>query len=128
MFDYSFADRDMLMRYHWGLAVGHVYSHRDSQPAGQHEPHSNTAEHVDVSHNVSGNDGESVDLLPESSRTIRPEQDSSDENSELGLEDLEDDLRGPESESDDAEDHEDHDADDLETMGVYGMDESGDEA
>lgn len=23
----SFVDRDMLMRYHWGLAVGHAYSH-----------------------------------------------------------------------------------------------------
>jgi hypothetical protein len=22
-----FADRDMLMRYHWGLGIGHVYSH-----------------------------------------------------------------------------------------------------
>jgi len=22
-----FADRDMLMRYHWGLAAGHVYTH-----------------------------------------------------------------------------------------------------
>lgn len=24
-----FVDRDMLMRYHWGLSVGHVYSHSD---------------------------------------------------------------------------------------------------
>ncbi|KIM83847.1 hypothetical protein PILCRDRAFT_55766, partial [Piloderma croceum F 1598] len=23
----QFADRDMLMQYHWGLGVGHVYSH-----------------------------------------------------------------------------------------------------
>jgi hypothetical protein len=22
-----FADRDMLMRYHWGLGIGHIYSH-----------------------------------------------------------------------------------------------------
>lgn len=26
----SFVDRDMLMRYHWGLGVGHTYSHGDS--------------------------------------------------------------------------------------------------
>ena len=25
----SFVDRDMVMRYHWGLGVGHVYSHSD---------------------------------------------------------------------------------------------------
>ena len=30
-----FVDRDMLMRYHWGLAVGHVYAHhRSSTHAG----------------------------------------------------------------------------------------------
>jgi hypothetical protein len=25
--DYSFVDRDMVMRYHWGLAVGHKYTY-----------------------------------------------------------------------------------------------------
>lgn len=33
-----FADRDMIMRYHWGLAVGHVYAHEkttDAEPLGQ---------------------------------------------------------------------------------------------
>jgi len=24
---HRFVDRDMVMRYHWGLGVGHVYSH-----------------------------------------------------------------------------------------------------
>jgi len=24
---HRFVDRDMIMRYHWGLAVGHVYTH-----------------------------------------------------------------------------------------------------
>ncbi|KAF5319997.1 hypothetical protein D9611_011026 [Ephemerocybe angulata] len=28
-----FADRDMFMRYEWGLAVGHVYTHRDAVKA-----------------------------------------------------------------------------------------------
>jgi len=27
----SFVDRDMIMRYHWGLAIGHTYMHGDSQ-------------------------------------------------------------------------------------------------
>ena len=26
-----FADRDILMRYHWGLGIGHTYSHEDSE-------------------------------------------------------------------------------------------------
>ncbi|KAG2021050.1 hypothetical protein CC2G_006316 [Coprinopsis cinerea AmutBmut pab1-1] len=28
-----FVDRDMVMRFHWGLGVGHVYSHDDAPPA-----------------------------------------------------------------------------------------------
>ncbi|KAJ3542068.1 hypothetical protein NMY22_g3642 [Coprinellus aureogranulatus] len=28
-----FVDRDMMMRYHWGLAVGHIYSHSDAPKA-----------------------------------------------------------------------------------------------
>jgi hypothetical protein len=28
---HSFVDRDMIMRYHWGLAIGHTYMHGDSQ-------------------------------------------------------------------------------------------------
>ena len=24
----SFVDRDMVMRYHWGLAIGHIYGHK----------------------------------------------------------------------------------------------------
>ena len=26
----SFVDRDMLMRYHWGLGIGHTYAHNTS--------------------------------------------------------------------------------------------------
>jgi hypothetical protein len=29
--DDSFVDRDMVMRYHWGLAIGHPYAHKPSQ-------------------------------------------------------------------------------------------------
>lgn len=28
IYKYRFVDRDMVMRYHWGLAVGHTYAHR----------------------------------------------------------------------------------------------------
>ena len=33
-FNISFVDRDMVMRYHWGLGVGHVYSHSDAPSDG----------------------------------------------------------------------------------------------
>jgi hypothetical protein len=29
-----FVDRDMIMRYHWGLGVGHLYAHRDGHDNG----------------------------------------------------------------------------------------------
>ncbi|KAG6904490.1 hypothetical protein DXG01_009497 [Tephrocybe rancida] len=32
-----FVDRDMLMRYHWGLGVGHVYSHNLSSPESEQD-------------------------------------------------------------------------------------------
>jgi hypothetical protein len=43
--DDRFVDRDMIMRYHWGLAIGHTYMHGDSQV----DPSSSTegASHMD---------------------------------------------------------------------------------
>lgn len=39
---FSFVDRDMVMRYHWGLAVGHIYGHQlalqDSPTASYNTP------------------------------------------------------------------------------------------
>jgi hypothetical protein len=37
----SFVDRDMLMRYHWGLAVGHVYTHQRKSDAAVGESRRN---------------------------------------------------------------------------------------
>lgn len=31
---YRFVDRDMVMRYHWGLGVGHLYSHQRNANMG----------------------------------------------------------------------------------------------
>ena len=129
----SFADRDMLMRYHWGLAVGHVYSHRGSQPAGQHGPDSNIAVHVDVGHSAGTSYSRSIseeygpDIEPDYAGASHLECafDSVDEDLELGMEDLEDDLGGFDSESDTGDG--DQDIDDLESMALYGVDESGDE-
>jgi hypothetical protein len=33
VYNFSFVDRDMVMRYHWGLGVGHVYGHHSSSNA-----------------------------------------------------------------------------------------------
>jgi hypothetical protein len=42
---YSFVDRDMMMRYHFGLGVGHIYAHglvySGSQPQNEIEPNTN---------------------------------------------------------------------------------------
>ncbi len=37
---FRFADRDMAMRYHWGLGIGHIYSHEQDMPSQlkQHLP------------------------------------------------------------------------------------------
>ena len=127
----SFADRDMLMQYHWGLAVGHIYSHRGSQPAGQHEPDSNTTTRADVSNSVgtsySVSEEHSLDIEPDSQATHSERAlDSVNEDSELDLEDLEDDLHNFDYGSD-TRDHEDQDDNDLEAMALYGVDGSGDE-
>lgn len=39
-----FADRDMLMRYHWGLGIGHTYSHEHYS----HPSHSILAEVIEL--------------------------------------------------------------------------------
>lgn len=38
-----FADRDMVMRYHWGLGIGHAYSHSSVSGSGYPKSHKNTA-------------------------------------------------------------------------------------
>ena len=128
----SFVDRDMLMRYHWGLAFGHVYSHRGSQSAGQHEPDSNTAMHVDIGHSAGTSYSRSIseehalDIEPDYAGASHLECafDSVDEDLELGMEDLEDDLSGFDSESDTGDGE--HQDDNLEAMALYGVDEFGD--
>jgi hypothetical protein len=54
-----FSDRDLLMRYHWGLGVGHIYAY---QPAGTfvHTPEVNVPSAVlpesTLEENAEGND------------------------------------------------------------------------
>ena len=123
----------MLMQCHWGLAVGNTYSHRGSQPAGQHGLDSNVAVHVDAGHSIgtsySGNISEELglDIEPDYAQATHLEcaLDSGNEHSEPGPEDLQDNLCGFDSGSD--TDHEDQDVNDLEAMVLYAVDQSGDE-
>jgi hypothetical protein len=39
MTSHRFVDRDMLMRYHWGLGVGHLYAHTHTPPSNQGHGH-----------------------------------------------------------------------------------------
>jgi L-alanine-DL-glutamate epimerase-like enolase superfamily enzyme len=41
MFEYRFSERDLLLRYHWGLGIGHIHAH---QAAATSEKHSQLAE------------------------------------------------------------------------------------
>jgi hypothetical protein len=85
VFNYTlrFVDRDMLMRYHWGLGIGHVYSHGQradapAPPATQavDDAFDNTADTSYAAHEVilEGQDN-----------------DSNAENGELGFDNWEDD-------------------------------------
>ena len=96
MCDYRFVDRNMLMHYHWGhwgLGVGHIYSHtkRDSHA---------TAQQLDLDiHNVqvgadNGIDKIGFNIAPDV-QTNAPAGTADDVgNLELDLEGLDDDLHG----------------------------------
>jgi hypothetical protein len=77
-----FVDPDMLMWYHWGLGIGHIYSH------GHTEGHSTA-----VSATAQASDTRADDEGPEAPAMVINHQDDSDfENPEFGLENEEDDL------------------------------------
>jgi|ERR1700722_6192493 len=44
----SFADRDIVMQYHWGLAVGHIYSHTDHCAEPQRRSRTNSSSSSDA--------------------------------------------------------------------------------
>lgn len=121
------------MRYHWGLAVGHTYTHKARESIAQRLD-------MDIINAQTGTDGsvceiESViepESQPNASVGLAEDAEHAEEveDLELGLEDLEDDLRGEESDSgSDEMECEDADGELLEAMGIYGPDESaeGDE-
>jgi hypothetical protein len=96
----SFVDRDMLMRFHWGQAVGHVYTHQQRC--------TNTSVNWDVdiseSENIpeQGGVGPSSQSTPEDnlvdSRTDGSDSDLEDE--DFVLSDTDDDLNSEDSSDD----------------------------
>ncbi|KAG6906368.1 hypothetical protein DXG01_014299, partial [Tephrocybe rancida] len=115
-----FVDRDMVMRYHWGLAIGHVYSHptspsvirpdhgRQQRPEEAHEHSQPQADHIGVDPHLPIN----LDKLLSTLHTL----DGMDAEVEEGEEDgFDEDGVVPEGDDDDwhtdsGEDDEDHPA------------------
>jgi hypothetical protein len=91
---FRFVDRDMLMRYHWGLGVGHIYSHGQRADA--------PSEFTDRQTISTAGDEDSVNEEP-------PNDDNASdaENPELGFDNREDDWIDIEEGSEDELEEED---------------------
>jgi hypothetical protein len=81
--DNSFVDRDMIMRYHWGLAVGHLYTHGHATVTRT----SNAANNNDLELELD----DATDINP-GSYFPHHDGDSDTEDPELGFEDRQNDL------------------------------------
>lgn len=109
-----FADRDMVMRYHWGLGIGHAYSHSSASGPGNPKSRKNVTTDSNNSesapgppypsagadsHNISQDSAEPANLHePEGSRRPAPIQ-----NIQPGPEDVDQNGHGSETESQDEE-------------------------
>ena len=76
---FRFADRDILMRYHWGLGVGHAYAHEPTTRSAEeilHAPSRSEPEIVipDCHTDVDENDSDGTSSL----RSPSPDLDNSD--------------------------------------------------
>jgi hypothetical protein len=93
---YSFVDRDMMMRYHWGLGVGHTYAHHDTERSSVPDGHSqgreegkeelNTGEHPpgDINENEGGSSSEN-ELEGDGSSSTSEDDNQSNAESDDGL-------------------------------------------
>lgn len=104
----SFVDRDMMMRYHWGLGVGHTYAYQQASPIAEVDDNMNEEEEEDEvggSNSGHGTAQCNVNFAFEVSGSAPP-SDSSDDGDDL-------DPKGWDTEEDDLEDggmrHEDDD-------------------
>jgi hypothetical protein len=101
---FRFVDRDMLMRYHWGLAVGHVYSHARWPNIPANSITESSADEWDAMN-------EDVHESRVQDQDATSNTDSDWENPELGFENREDDCidsgEDPESEPERVDDGDD---------------------
>jgi hypothetical protein len=114
-------DRDMVMRYHWGCAVGHVYSHPTpppSQPQSQTETRSQ-----DISNAMDDSTTVEQRLCPDIPDVPEGEEEANEvsDDEQKGGSDVEfDDGRSEDSEGDDSQSC---DEDFLEEMEMFGENE-----
>ncbi|KAF8151198.1 hypothetical protein BJ912DRAFT_869512 [Pholiota molesta] len=80
-----FADRDMLMRYHWGLGVGHSYSHDCDHRSQQSYMPPEVDEHGEEDQRVENERGEEEKQRGEDDQGKQDEQDEQGDDLELGF-------------------------------------------
>lgn len=112
---YRFPDRDMLMRYHWGLAVGHVYSHGTQSATHMEASHSEANPQINVTEDNSSSLVEGV----ESPITSRSHLDDEEDDPELSLQDREDDLPDNVVSDSDGAESEDSEGEMMEALGMF---------
>ncbi|KAF6752551.1 hypothetical protein DFP72DRAFT_1011401 [Ephemerocybe angulata] len=91
-----FVDRDMLMRHHWGLGIGHIYSHKDAPSAVESMPTDQDSENEPDSEPI-----QQASVLPDIS--AEPEKDEAAENKDADSDVVGDDALGHEHSLDDIE-------------------------
>jgi hypothetical protein len=118
---YSFADRDMFMRYYWGLAAGHTYTHsmRNGNPPAEASATSNNVDEIGyLPPATSSGDIGLLNQLPEQEGDVQHDDDP-----ELGFENRQDDLLDEEDISGDEGGMEDDD-EFFATNDMFGFDYS----
>src|SRR5712664_2190613 len=110
-----FVDRDMLMRFHWGLAVGHVYAHQQpcTDPSVIWDESRSTLREDTISPNEKEMEDNAIGSDPGADNSG---SESDDDDYEPSDEDSEDDSE------DESEDNEDL----LDTEEMYGHEDSED--
>jgi hypothetical protein len=94
---HSFVDRDMVMRYHYGLGVGHVYAQRQASGAFNQSAADRLREHVEES-SRDFSDPETSEREGSNCGDLDLEEEEDEEDEEEGREDKEDEEEGGEDE------------------------------
>jgi len=115
----SFVDRDMFMRYYWGLAAGHTYTHSTENDHPQIQSSSTSIsvdENDDPEPETSTGDSDLLNHLPERDVDVQH-----DNNPEFGFDNRQDDLIDDEAEIDGYEGGIDNDDEFIAITDMYGV-------